>query len=526
MNEPVPSSSSGVDVPTPSSTRTDGGTTRAVVRGGSFSALGQIVTLAASLIATPFVVRLLGPQQYGLFALLNVLIGYVLLADLGMSVASTKFAADAHARGESPREAAVVWTSFALGVIPSTVIALLLWFLAGNIVSGFLRLDGALAHEATVSLRIASVGFFARAIGGIFNTPQLVRMRWDLNVAITSGGATVQVVIVPIVLALGGGLVDAVLASTAVAIATTVLHVAVSSRLQPMLWPPSSDPSLVRPLVRYGGLMVMSHGTFLLLTSIDRFVIARLDSITDVAYYSVAAAAAAVLNVMPYAVAQPLLPGFSVLLANDQRHQARAMYVTLLRIMALTLTPAVAVLFVVARPFFEVWAGPAYAEHSTVPFLILVVGVAANAFGTVPGNALMAADRVGVIARYHVVQLVPYLAVTVLLVAAFGPVGAAAAWAGRAIVTAALYFRASRAVIPADDASEHRRIAPYVTAAVLLTIPAATIHVVSPPLLVGAAVMAIVLGLYAVFVWNRLLAPGERVLIRRLMPGSRVAEAA
>jgi O-antigen/teichoic acid export membrane protein len=526
MNEslapPSPERAASMSSATPSAN----GTTRAVVRGGSYSALGQVLTLAASLIATPFVIRLLGPEQYGLLTLLNILIGYVLLADLGMSVASTKFATDAHAKAESPREAAVVWTAFALGVVPSATIALILWFFAGDIAVGFLRLDGGSAHEATVSLRIASVGFFARAIGGIFNTPQLVRMRWDLNVAITSGGATVQVLIVPVVLALGGGLIEAVLASTAVGIATTALHVAVSSRLQPLLWPPSFDAALIRPLARFGGLMVMSHGTFLVLTNIDRFVIARVESVTEVAYYAVAAAAAAVLNIMPYAVAQPLLPGFSLLLAKDERAEARAMYVTLLRIMALALIPAVAVLFVVARPFFEVWAGPAYADHSTVPFLILVVGVAANAFGTVPGNVLMAADRVSVMARYHVVQLIPYLAVTVVFVATLGPVGAAMAWAGRAIVTAALYLRVTKAVVPPDPASERRRLAPYLTAAVILGTPAAAIFLASPPLVLGAAVMTVALTAYVVFVWARLLSVSERALIRRLVPGSRVTEAA
>jgi O-antigen/teichoic acid export membrane protein len=272
--------------------------------------------------------------------------------------------------------------------------------------------------------------------------------------------------------------------------------------------------------------MVMSHGPFMILTNIDRFIIARLGSVTEVAYYSVAAAAAAVLNIMPYAVAQPLLPGFSLLLAKGERDEARAMYVTLLRIMALALIPAMAVLCVVARPFFEVWAGPAYGDHSTLPFLILIVGVAANAFGTVPGNALMAADRVSVIARYHVLQLVPYLAVTVLLVAAFGPLGAATAWTGRAIVTAGLYFRATRAVVPAERMKERRRLAPYVLAAVILGLPAAGILAASPPLVVGAALMAVALVVYVVFVWARLLSMSERALIRRVVLRTRLAEAA
>ena len=502
------------------------GMTGAVLRGGGWSAVGQVLTLAASLLATPFVIRLLGPRYYGLFALLNVLIGYVAFADLGMSAASSKFGADAYAKRDPDHEASVVWTSVLLAATPAGLVSVGLWFGARPIAEGLLDLDPGLVGTAATGLRIASIGFLARALGGVLNTPQVVRMRWDLNVRITSGGAILQVASVPVVLALGGGLIAAVTASALISVLTAVVHMLVSYRLQPAVWPPSIRRRLVRPLVRYGLAMVLSYGTFIFMTNVDRIILARMDSITAVAYYAVAAAAAAVLNIMPYAVAQPLLPGFSLLLAKEQRAEARGMYATLLRIMALALIPAVAVLFVVARPFFEVWAGTAYAAHSTVPFLILIVGVAANAFGTIPGNVLMAADRVSVIARYNVLELVPYLGATVLLVGAFGPVGAAVAWSARSIVTTGLYLRAAKVVVPADPAGDRQRLAPYAIAAVIPGIPAAAVVTVSPSLLVGGAVMAVALSLYVVFVWARLLAPGERALIRKLIPRSTVTEVA
>ena len=491
---------------------------RAVLRGSGWSAVGQILILVASLLATPFVIRLLGTRYYGLFALLNVLIGYVAFADLGMSAASSKFGADAYAQGDSRDEASVVWTSVVLAVIPACIVAVFLGVAATPIAEGFLHLEPELVDVAATGLRIASLGFVARAISGVLNTPQVVRMRWDLNVRITSGGAILQVISVPIVLALGGGLIAAVTVSAAIAVLTAVVHMLVSHHLQPAVWPPSVQRELMRPLMRYGLAMVLSYGTYIFMTNVDRIILARIDSLTAVAYYSVAAAAAAVLNIIPYAVAQPLLPGFSLLLAREERAEARAMYVTLLRVMALTLLPLMALLFVAARPFFQVWAGPTYADHSTVPFLILVIGVAGNAFGTIPGNVLMAADRVWTIARYHVVQLLPYVVATVLLIAAFGPVGAAIAWAARAILTAGLYRWAARAVVPVSEATERPRFAAYVIAALILGIPTAAVLLVSPPLLVGSAVMVMALALYAGFVWVRFLSMRERALIRRLLP--------
>src|ERR687892_668080 len=265
---------------------------RAVLRGSGWSAVGQILILVASLLATPFVIRLLGTRYYGLFALLNVLIGYVAFADLGMSAASSKFGADAYAKRDPDHEASVVWTSVLLAATPAGLVSVGLWFGARPIAEGLLHLDPGLVDTAATGLRIASIGFVARALTGVLNTPQVVRMRWDLNVRITSGGAILQAITVPIVLALGGGLIAAVTASAAIGVLTAVVHLFVSHHLQPAVWPRSVRRGLMGPLMRYGLGMVLSYGTLIFLMNVDRIILARLDSISVVAHYSVAAAAA------------------------------------------------------------------------------------------------------------------------------------------------------------------------------------------------------------------------------------------
>src|SRR5881397_1462832 len=71
------------------------GLTSRVVRGSLWNLSGQAVALAATLIATPITIHFLGTEAYGVLALLNILIGYLSFADLGMGTASTRFGADA-----------------------------------------------------------------------------------------------------------------------------------------------------------------------------------------------------------------------------------------------------------------------------------------------------------------------------------------------------------------------------------------------------------------------------------------------
>src|SRR3954447_21874358 len=102
------------------------GLTSRVVRGGFLNLIGQGVTMLATLIATPFVIRLLGPASYGVLALVHVLIGYLSFADLGMGVASTRFGAVAYGRADAEGEAAAIWSALLLAIVPASAIALAL----------------------------------------------------------------------------------------------------------------------------------------------------------------------------------------------------------------------------------------------------------------------------------------------------------------------------------------------------------------------------------------------------------------
>ena len=64
-------------------------TTGEVVRGGLWYFAGQIVTLLVALAATPFVIRALGPERYGVLALMHLLNACLGFSDFGMGIAST-----------------------------------------------------------------------------------------------------------------------------------------------------------------------------------------------------------------------------------------------------------------------------------------------------------------------------------------------------------------------------------------------------------------------------------------------------
>jgi len=471
------------------------------------------VVIAASLVATPFVIRLLGTESYGVLALINVLIGYLAFADLGMGAASTRFGSQAHARGDDEEEASVVWTALALSFIPSMVAALALALAARPLVEHALRLPDHLQGVAVIALRIAAVGFVARAVSGVLNTPQLTRLRMDLYTLINSGSAVLQVALVPTVLALGGGLVAAVSVIAGICVGVVLAHSIVSAKLVPGLIRPRLNAGLIRPFFSFGGALVVSYVASATLMNMEKFLLPRYASVTALAHYSVAYTFASLLAVAPIAIGQSLFPAFSRLQAGADREPLKRLYERVLRGCLICLGPTALIMTVTARPFFTIWAGSEYGRESAFPFYILLVGLIFNVLAYIPSTLLVAFDKHRITARFNLIQLLPYGLFAGVLVYRFGAVGAAAAWSLRLLLDALfLFFMASRvARFSFWPFSGGWRSYPTAIAVLLVPVPLVLSEMASPVILFVIA--AVSLSAYGTMIWRYVLTAEERAWV-------------
>lgn len=495
---------------------TAGMTTR-VMRGSLWILTGQAVMLLVSLAATPFVIRLLGPDGYGVLSLINVMIGYLTFAEMGMGTASTRFGADFHGRNDNEGEAAVIFTSLLIALVPALLVAAVFAALAGPLVEQALRLPSHLHQEAVVAIRLAAAGFVARCVSGVINTPQLVRLRMDLHTLISSGTGAAQIFLIPIVLFLGGGLVGAAAVITAGAIAAALIHAVTSASLLPQLLRPRISRSLIRPLTGFGGSLVISSIASIILLNAEKILLTRFSSVTGLAYYSVAYTVASMLTIVPLAISQTLLPAFTRLQAEKDQEPLIRLYGRALRGNLLWIAPAGLVLCAAARPFFTLWAGPEFGRESTGPFFILVVGLMFNVMAYVPLNLLMAYGRSDVVARIHLVELVPYVLCAAVLTYKFGTVGAALAWSLRVVADVIIFSLAARRVsgfspapIPVNRFSYLAALAALLPALVLIGISAT-----NPALTIGGTLFCVLI--YCGVVWARVLTSEERYWVRSLI---------
>ncbi len=442
--------------------------------------------LAVSLVATPFVIRLLGSESYGVFILIGLIPVYLGFADFGMGLASTKFASESYAQGDNGTEARIVRTAACIALCVSLPIATVMFIFSENII-GLFNVPEYLHSEASLALRFASVTFVVAFLNNIFNTPQLTRLRMDLNTFVNAGFRILGIVAIPILLYFVGGIAVAVFALMIVSLMTLAGHLLVSGRLLPELIGVSVEHRAIRPMLKFGTGLVIAAFAAILLVNAEKGVLAAAVSVTALAHYSVAFTLASMMTLFSGAMIQSLLPAFSQLQGDTKRQHLNSLYSFGIRISLILAVPALVFISLFAKPFFSRWAGEEFGRESTLPFYLLAVGLAFNIVAYLPYVAIMASGRTDIFAKLYWIELVFYVVLVWFLASRYGAAGAALAWSIRVVVDAIIQFALAKRV--AGVRFSGKGLFWFAPAAIIVLLPLATyfyLDELSLPLLVGA----------------------------------------
>ncbi|MBX3295948.1 MAG: oligosaccharide flippase family protein [Acidobacteria bacterium] len=419
------------------------GMTTKVVKGSLWTLAGQVAPLAVSLVATPFVIRLLGAESYGVLILIGLIPTYLGFADFGMSMASTKFGSEAYAEGDEEKEARIVRTAALIALMTSVPVAAALIIFASPVIALF-NVPEALQAEAATALRIAALTFVINFLCGIFNTPQLARLRMDLNTFINAGSRILGLIATPIVLYLGYGIIGAVTVLLAASLLNLLGHLMISRTLVKTLIGETIESPAVRPLLKFGGPLVVSLIAGFALVHGEKGVLAATVSSTALAHYSVAFTLASMTTLFSGAMIQSLIPAFSQMQAPEKREELQQLYSRLVRLLIIFSPLMMGTLALIAEDFFRLWAGEEFGRESTGPLLTLLVGLAFNLVAYMPHALLLSAGKTDVLAKVYWIQLPPFLVSVWFLSAWYGAVGAALAWSLRVGIDALVQFILAR----------------------------------------------------------------------------------
>ena len=205
---------------------------------------------------------------------------------------------------------------------------------------------------------------------------------------------------------------------------------------------------LVRTLFSYGGWVTVSNLINPVLTTMDRMVIGGVIGVQGVTFYTVPFSLVSRVSLVPASFATSLFPKLS---RSSQAESAR-LADDAITALAAVMTPLVIFVVAILPTFMRVWVGRGVADQAAPIGAVLLAGVWINSLAIIPFEHLQAMNRPDLTAKFHAIEVIPFLGVLWVAVHTMGLIGAAWAWSLR------VTFDALLLLIVAKQAGEWRRL--------------------------------------------------------------------
>jgi O-antigen/teichoic acid export membrane protein len=480
---------------------------RLLARNTIWNLIGNGAPLIVAVFSIPILIHGLGKDRFGVLTLAWALIGYASLFDLGLGRALTQLVARKLGTGEEKEIPALAWTSLLLMMLLGLAGTVSILLISPWLVGGGLNVPAELQRETLQSFRLLglSIPFVITTAGlrGLLEAHQrfgvINALRIPLGVFTFAGPL--------LVLPFSKSLVAVVAMLVAGRILAWIAHLLVCLRVLPELgrsiaW----EQSAVGPLLRSGGWMTVTNVVGPLMTTLDRFVIGALVSLTAVAYYATPYEVITKVLLLPGALVGVMFPAFSTGFVQDKERTA-VLFGRSVKSLFLVLFPVMLCTVALAQDGLKLWLGAEFAQHGFRVLQWLAVGVFVSSLAYVPFTLLQGVGRPDLTATLHFIELPLYLGLLWWLIRTHGIEGAAIAWTARGAVDALLMFWLAKPFLPGKSRMRLRMALLPGTALLILAMAA----LLQGPIVKGLFLLGTII-CFVLVTWFRILTPEERSL--------------
>jgi len=397
-----------------------------VFRNVAYNFLSQVWFLVLPLAASPYIVRHLGADAFGVLSLASAVIGYLAILDLGMGTATIKYIADHYAERDFQSISKVIGTSIVIYTGLGLVGTLIILGTANLIVTRLLHVPVNLVSATLFVFYLSSLGFLVNMPLTVFNAIPNALQRFDILVKqnLVLGTATIAGQV--ILLAMGYSLKALVSLNVIISAIGILVFVMVSRRLLPgVAFRPAFDVPTAKRVLHFSSMKVISIISGHVVFQLDKLLVAAFLPLASVTYYVVSLSLAQkMLTVIPN-VTTAVFPAVSEFRADKER--LNDLYLRVSKAVLLLVLPMAVALVVFAEKVLAYWMGPDFALHGAAALRWMAMAFLLASFAAVPDVFAGALGKPGICAFFSGVGAVVNLGVAVLFIPKWGISGPALA---------------------------------------------------------------------------------------------------
>ena len=401
-----------------------GSSDRSLLRNSFFNGLGFLWSAAVLFFQVTYILRTLGAEMYGIWALCLILSSTFTIADFGMSATIVKFVSEYKAKGQKDEVNRVLANSFLFYLGIDGLLLPLLFFIPWLL--EFLNIPGNLLPVAVTATTIALVNFMLTMTGVNILTGLLQGYhRMDVTNRVTMAVGIPKVLGTVAAVELGYGLPGVMISDLCMVLLTIALLRWRASVIAPEVAFAFRHRSWItfKLIFRFGMTLQASVISGLINFHFDKLVLSKLLGLTFLTYYDLGSRVVGKIRGLPLIVATALLPEFSRLHALKDLDSIREIYRKSSKAMLVFLLPVFGTIALVSDLFIELWLGTGY-ELASLTLRVLAFSYCVNVFTAVVSNASKGLGHPEIEAKTAALQVFLNVLLSPLLVLVLGFPGA------------------------------------------------------------------------------------------------------
>jgi O-antigen/teichoic acid export membrane protein len=344
-------------------------------KGAILSYVSIFVTMSIAFIYTPFMIRLLGQSEYGLYALIGSVAGYLSILDLGLGNTIVRYNSLNRANGDKVTESklnGMFLILYSLIGVLTVIVGTIIYFNIENIFSA--SLTSTEVYKAKIMIIILSINFALSFPLTVFGSIIQAYEKFVVFKALT----IVRSLLIPLFtlpfLFLGYGSITMVMITTLVNITVLLFNAIYCFKyLQVKIIFGKVETSFLKEVTGYSFFIFLNVLVNQIYWNTGQFILGVTTSTALVAVFAIGMQIVTLYMMFSTAISNLFLPKLSIMVANNATYEELSdVMIRVGRIQFIILAYILCVFILFGKPFITLWAGTNYQDAYYIVLIIMI----------------------------------------------------------------------------------------------------------------------------------------------------------
>lgn len=386
--------------------------------------LGWLIPTLIFMFLTPYMIKSVGKEAYGIITLTTVLTGYVSFMNMGFGEAVTKHTAQYAAIDDVANLTRTVSAGLIIFTVVGFVGGMILVVLSDWLASSVFNIPPDLLEDAVFVFRLAGLGFFLNMITALFEGLAMGMNHFEVPNTIRIFRVSLSSFLMVLAIVAGRGMTGIMsgnILGQAVATATSLFF---TFRLVPR---PRLEGAVshIPELFAFGKYVFMSRGINTVTNQIGSTVLGIFSTMTNLTYFDIPTKIVRIGMEVFQRLFELLFPLSAGLNSQGKRHLLSQIFVSIIRWQVILVLPVLILALFFGRFALDLWIGEDFVNNSYSILIVTAVYQTVSVLTGVPFQYALGLGRPDYPTWFSLVRLILIVVVIFPLVKYLGALGVA-----------------------------------------------------------------------------------------------------